>query len=146
MENFWCTLIECNTPAYDETVRLRDEILRKPLDLEFTLDYIQSEYADYHIACYTNNFDLVGCLVLSPKNEEEIQMRQVAVDEAWQKKGIGKRLVEASEILAKEEGFKKMVMNARAVAIPFYTKLKYKKTGRPFTEVKIKHYKMFKKL
>jgi len=139
-------LIDFGTPAYDDTVKLRDDILRKPLDLEFTPEYLAEEYHLIHLACYNERHELVGCLILSPQENDEIKMRQVAVREDCQGKGVGKLLVADSEEIARKKGFKKMTMHARATAVPFYQKLNYKKKGRAFMEVTIKHYKMEKKL
>jgi len=138
--------IDFGTPAYDESIRLRDRILRQPLNLEFTIAQLAVEYKDVHLACYDDNVQMLGCLVIMILDESTIKMRQVAVDEAAQKKGVGTKMVEACERYAKENGFKKIVLSARDVAIPFYEKMGYKKVGKPFTEVTIKHYKMEKKM
>lgn len=138
--------IEFATPAYDETVRLRDKILRKPLGLEFTAKEMEAEYQHIHLAAYDDQSSLLACLVLVPLENGVIKMRQVAVDEGLQSKGIGTRLVEASEVFAREQGYQKMELNARDVAIDFYEKMEYQKVGKPFTEVTIKHYKMEKVL
>ncbi|MFK7808410.1 MAG: GNAT family N-acetyltransferase [Saprospiraceae bacterium] len=139
-------LIEFGTPAYDDTIQLRTQVLRDPLGLVFYVEDLEKEYNQYHLVCYSNHALLLGCLVLLEVDEKSLKMRQVAVDPSCQKKGIGKLLVAASEDFAVANGFKKMVLHARYVAVPFYEKLGYKKVGRPFTEVEIKHYKMTKDL
>lgn len=144
--NYYVLPVEFGTPEFDETVRLRDQILRKPLNMEFTVEQISEEHNQIHLACYNERVEIVGCLVLKRVDDTYIKMRQVAVDEAIQKMGVGTKLVEASEIYAKSEGFKVMELHAREVAIPFYQKLKYKKVGKQFEEVGIKHYRMEKRL
>ncbi len=139
-------LIDFGTPAYDDMVKLRDDILRKPLGLEFTPEYLAAEYDMMHLACYNERHELLGCLILAPQENGEIKMRQVAVREDCQRKGVGQLMVADSETIAREKGFSKMTMHARDTAIPFYKKLNYKKKGRAFTEVTIKHYKMEKEL
>jgi len=143
---FYALEVEFGTPAYDETIQLRDEILRKPLKLSFEIADIEQEYKEIHLACYAEGMDLQGCLVLRPLKNGVIKMRQVAVEKGRQRKGIGAYLVNCSEKLSKDRGFKKMELNARDKAIPFYEKLGYKKVGKKFTEVGIPHYKMEKKL
>ncbi len=138
--------VEFATPQYDETVRLRDKILRKPLGLEFYAKDLAKEYVDFHLACYAEDHTLLACLVLKHLSKDEIKMRQVAVDDTLQGKGIGTEIVKASERFAKQKGYKKIVLNARDVAVPFYLKMDYQKIGKPFTEVTIKHYKMEKTL
>lgn len=146
MTSLFAIEAEFGTPAHDETVRLRDDILRKPLGLEFTPEQLADEYKDIHLACYNARHELVGCMVLMFLDKDTIKMRQVAVREDCQGKGIGKFMVRESEQIAIKRGFKKMVLHARDTAVPFYLKLEYKKKGRPFTEVTIKHYKMEKDL
>ena len=146
MKELFTLLVDFATPAFDETLRLRDDILRKPLGLEFFPEQIAEEYLDLHLACYNEDFELVGCLVLTPKDDKTIKMRQVVVREDCQRQGVGRRLVEDSELVCQERGFKKMVLNARTTAVPFYLALDYKKSGKPFIEVSIEHYKMSKAL
>lgn len=134
------------TPGFDELLALRYDLLRAPLGLDFTAEQIAEEYDSTHLACYSKNWELLGCLTLLPLNEKEVKMRQVVVAEAAQGKGVGRLLVEVSEEWARHKHFSKMVLHARDVAIPFYLKLNYKKVGKQFFEVNIPHYKMEKKL
>ena len=134
------------TPEYDQTVQLRDKILRKPLGLAFSEAQLAEEFADFHLAAFSNDWTLRGCLVLTPKGDKTLKMRQVAVDEAVQKLGIGRQLVEASEAFARRNGFNLMELNARNTAVPFYEKLNYAVVGEPFEEIGITHFKMMKNI
>lgn len=138
--------IDFATPEYDQTVQLRDKILRKPLGLAFSAEQLAEEFSDFHLAAFTNDWVLRGCLVLTPKGDKTLKMRQVAVDEAVQKLGIGRQLVAASEALARRNGFDVMELNARDTAVPFYKKLDYTIVGEQFEEVGIAHFKMVKNL
>lgn len=140
------SLVDFGTPAYDETVRLRRDILRIPLNLEFFVEDLEKEYDQYHLAGYDQTGDLVGCLVLKGLPKGEIKMRQVAVKADLQNKGIGRLMVTASEEISRVLGFKKMVLHARKSAVPFYKKQKYKTSGKEFFEVEIPHFKMVKNL
>lgn len=136
--------IEFATPEYDEMVRLRDAILRKPLNLEFSVDYLAKEY-NYHLfAAYNAQLQMVGCLILAPVDPQTFKMTQVAVREDQQGNGVGRKMVDACEAFAQAHDIKDIVLHARDVAIPFYEKLDYHKEGKAFTEVGIKHYKMRK--
>lgn len=138
--------IEFATPEYDEAVRLRYEVLRRPLGLDFTPEQLAAEYGDVHLAGFDGMGRLVGYLCLTPLNNGEVKMRQVAVAPEWQGKGVGKKLVATSEELAKHLNFKKMTMHAREAAVPFYLRLGYQTVGEQFEEVTIPHFKMEKKL
>ena len=138
--------VEFATPEYDETVALRYKILREPLGLEFTEEQLALEYADFHLAAYSEAWILRGCLVLTPKNDKVLKMRQVAVGIESQSKGIGTLLVQTSEVFAHARGYETIELNARDTAIHFYEKLNYQKVGEAFIEVNIPHFKMIKKL
>ena len=58
-------------------------------------------------------------------NAEQVKMRQVAVKAELRGQGVGALMVKASEMWAAENGFREIVLNARAVVIPFYLGLGY---------------------
>jgi len=138
--------IEFATPEYDEAVRLRYEVLRRPLGLEFTSEQLAAEYADIHLGAFDPSGRLIAYLCLTPLNENVVKMRQVATAPDQQGRGVGSKLVAASEELAKRLKFKKITMHARDTAVPFYLKLGYQTVGEPFEEVTIPHFKMEKNL
>jgi predicted GNAT family N-acyltransferase len=51
-----------------------------------------------------------------------------------------------AENVARDNGYKKMIMHARKTAVGFYEKLGYTTTGNEFTEVSIPHFVMEKRL
>lgn len=133
------------SPAYALAVALRREVLRKPLGLEFTEAQLSSESDSLHLACWEGDA-LVGTLMLTPREEGVIQMRQVAVDDRRQGSGIGRTMVLESEAEALRRGFTRMVLHARDTAVGFYATLGYGCFGEPFTEVGIRHQEMEKYL
>jgi predicted GNAT family N-acyltransferase len=136
--------IEFGTPEYDETVALRYEILRKPIGLTFTEEQLSKEWADTHLACYNDASEVIGCLILTNLDDKTLKMRQVAVAVAYQGKGVGKKMVEASEAYAVANHFEQIELNARETAIPFYESLNYEIVSDFFQEVGINHKKMVK--
>ena len=137
--------VEHDSPAYWATVGLRDTILRKPLGLHFSVDELKAERDGRHVACYRGD-RLVGCLVLRPMAGGDIRMTQVAVAAELQRQGIGTALVQFAEALARQLGYRRMVLHARDTAVPFYEKLAYSRTGNEFEEVTIPHWTMEKGL
>jgi ribosomal protein S18 acetylase RimI-like enzyme len=73
-------------------------------------------------------------------------MRQLAVDEEARGRGIGRMMVRYAEDLARELGFRRMVLHAREPAVPFYELLSYTRVGDRFTEVTIPHWAMVRVL
>jgi predicted GNAT family N-acyltransferase len=143
-----CMQVEFGTPEYDDTVRLRYEVLRQPLGLNFEPAQLAEEHSDYHLAAYDVHWHLVGCLILTPLPDapQTLKMRQVAVAPNTQRTGVGRALVRYSETFALDRGYTDFVLNARDTAIPFYLNMDYQSIGEPFEEVGIPHRKMVKKL
>jgi predicted GNAT family N-acyltransferase len=138
--------IEFGSPEQIESIYLRYKVLREPLGLNFDENDLAKEYQDFHIAAYANG-ELVGILLLKPiENSEIAKMRQVAVANDWQGKGVGKAMVTFSEAFLKNKSFKKIELHARETAVPFYLSLNYSIVGDLFYEVGIPHKKMVKTL
>ncbi len=138
--------IDFGTPEYDEAVSIRYDVLRKPLGMQFNVEQLSKEWSDIHLACYADSAEMIGCLILTETEAKTLKMRQVAVKESWQGKGVGKQLVIASEAFAKLNNFEKIILHARETAIPFYISLNYEIVGDTFLEVGIEHKKMVKNL
>ena|SRR5688500_1691685 len=138
-------IIKHGSEDYKEMIDLRMKILRTPLGLSFTKEQLSEEKNDVLIGAYAED-KLIGCCVLTRKNEKEIQLRQMAVNDDAQHKGIGKVILEFAEKYALAAGYKVLMMHARDVAVPFYEKCGYIKKGDPFIEVTIPHFHMEKKL
>jgi len=140
-------IIEYGSAAYRDMVTLRDAILRKPLGLVFTPEYLRQEAVDMLIGYYeTETGALLGCCILSPVDEELVQLRQMAVRKDLQRSGIGRALMGFAENKAKEQGFGTLMMHARKIAAPFYQRLGYRISGEEFLEVGIPHLEMRKPL
>lgn len=138
--------IEFATPEYDEAVALRYEVLRKPLGLEFLPEQLAAEWSDIHLAAVDTAGKMVAILLLTPVNDQEVKMRQVAVAPEQQGRGLGAALVAQSEEIARSMNFNRMTLHARETAVPFYLRLGYEKVGDLFEEVSIPHFKMRKTL
>lgn len=131
--------------AYQQVFDLREALLRKPIGLSLNNEDLTDEVNDFILAAF-NEDKVVACLILTPKDEQTVQLRQMAVAEHQQGKQVGKQLVAFSERFAKEHNYRKIVLHARIVAKGFYEKLVYKQTSDIFTEVGIPHVVMEKQL
>jgi GNAT superfamily N-acetyltransferase len=131
--------------AYREACELRDLVLRRPLGLSLSAEDVAGEAEQFHLVAF-DEAGLAGCLVLVPGENAEIKMRQVAVAERAQRRGVGRALVARAEVLGRERGFRLMTLHARRGAVPFYERAGYVVTGPEFVEVTIPHFKMTKAL
>ena len=76
----------------------------------------------------------------------QARLRQMAVLNDLQGKGIGRALMNFAENIARDRGFRTICMHARSNAVGFYEKVGYRIVGDQFMEVTIPHYVMEKKL
>ncbi len=134
-----------NSPEYTQALTLRDWVLRKPLGLQFTPEELKKDEHDLHFGLFENG-TILACLTLTTAENGRMKMRQVAVDDSQQGKGLGRQLSVAAEEYALQNGYHTMFCHARKVAEPFYTKMGYTIVGNEFTEVNIPHYLMEKRL
>lgn len=126
-------------------VELRNEILRKPLGLSFLSEELHREINDLLIGAFEED-KMLGCCLLTKIDNKSVRLRQMAVQNNLQGKGIGGTMMNYAENVARDAGYKLMIMHARVTAIGFYEKLGYKITGKEFKEITIPHIIMEKKL
>ena len=138
-------IIDHGTSEYQEMVRLRDEILRKPLGLRFTKEELEKEKDNLLIAAYEDD-TMMGCCMLVEENSKSVRLRQMAVTKETQRKGIGKALMQFAENLARDRGYERITMHARKDAVGFYEKMGYNTVGQEFQEITIPHVEMEKRL
>lgn len=137
--------IDHGTKEYDQMIKLRQQILRQPLGLTFTKEELDNEKNNILIASFEDD-EMLGCCMLLPVDAETVQLRQMAVPDKLQGKGIGASIMSFAESLARDKGYRKMMMHARDTAIGFYEKFGYKKMGDQFMEVNLPHHIMEKAL
>jgi predicted GNAT family N-acyltransferase len=130
---------------YWKCVRLRDKVLREPINLMFSEEELYLENDQIHVGCFEDE-KVIGCFSLVKLDEHTLKMRQVCVDFDQQQKGIGAKMISFSEKWAKEHTYSQIECNARESAIPYYEKHGYIKEGKLFREVSLPHIKMKKSL
>lgn len=138
-------IIDYGTPEYQQMIKMREDILRRPLGLNFDEKELESERNNLLIAAFDDD-KMLGCCMLVPENESIVRLRQMAVLNDLQGKGIGRALMLFAENLARDRGYNKISMHARKNATGFYEKVGYRVVGDEFIEVTIPHYNMEKEL
>ena len=137
--------IEYHSKEYQQSLELRERILRIPLGLRLTPQELMKDADDIHLGGFLGE-QLVACLILSKVAPQRMKMRQVAVDENLQGKGVGTQLVRFSEQVARECQITSFELSARSTAVEFYLRQGYEVIGEPYSEQKIQHIKMTKSL
>jgi GNAT superfamily N-acetyltransferase len=144
LEGIVVSRIDINDAKYPQVYNLREEVLRKPIGLSLKDENLSADALNA-IFIAEHNDEVIGCVMLYPiADEEKIKLRQMAVYDKWQGRGIGKILVDAAETYAKDQGYSAIILHARKVSEGFYKKLGYDTTSSEFTEVGIPHVVMEK--
>lgn len=136
-------IIDYDSKEYQQMVKLRQEILRKPLGLDFDPKEIEDEKDNMFIGAFEDD-KMLGCCMLVKEKTDTVRLRQMAVLNDLQGKGIGRALMNFAENLARDAGYKILSMHARKNAVGFYEKMGYNVASDEFTEITIPHYVMEK--
>lgn len=137
--------IDHGTPEYEQMISLRYDLLRKPLQLEFQQQELENEKDDILIGAFEED-KMLGCCLLTNIDTSCVRLRQMAVQNNLQGKGIGAAMINFAENVARDHGYKLLMMHARVSALGFYKKMGYRVKGDQFLELSIPHYVMEKKL
>lgn len=138
-------LIDHGSPEYHQMVQLRNEILRRPLGLKFDPAELEKEKDEILIAAFEEE-KMLGCCMLIKSGPDAVRLRQMAVLPTLQGKGVGRALMQFAENIARDMGYKRIMMHARKTATGFYEKLGYEVTSDEFEEVTLPHVVMEKGL
>lgn len=135
-------VVEHDAALYDAIVALRYRVLRAPLGIAREAMDLSGDAACIYVVAL-EDAAVVGVVALDLSSH---RLRQMAVEPAHHKRGIGRRLVACLEEEARTRGLTKITLHARGIARGFYAKLGYSPVGEPFTEVGIPHIAMEKAL
>lgn len=138
-------IIDYGTHEYKLMVKLRDDLLRKPLGLTFSKEELENEKENMLIGAFDDD-DILGCCMLVEQDPKVVKLRQLAVLNTLQGKGVGTAILQFAENIARDRGYKTITMHARKHTAEFFEKLGYKIDGDEFIEITIPHYKMDKYL
>jgi len=130
---------------YNRTLQLRHRILRAPLGLDLFAENLAAEKEHRHFSLWQDN-NLLACLVIVPLSEGKVKLRQMAVNDQYQRRGFGQQLVARVENQLACEGVQQIELHARVTALPFYQRSGYQAVGEVFVEVSIPHQEMVKTL
>lgn len=132
-----------NTQEYQQSLVLREHVLRAPLGLTLSEQDLTGENEQLHFGFFSQQ-QIQAVVLLKPISSETLKLRQMAVSSEQQGKGVGKALIQQVELNVSNLGYQKIEMAARVTAVPFYQSLGYETDGEPFEEVGISHIKMAK--
>ena len=124
----------------------RYKILRKPIGLHRSTIRDKIEKISFHIMATNNKREIIGVGRLHFVNTKESQIRYMAVDKNFRKKGVGNAIVHKLEMHSIDSHRNNIILNARENAVIFYSKLGYINFGKIDVGIDIKHFQMKKNL
>ncbi|MGY3779448.1 GNAT family N-acetyltransferase [Isobaculum melis] len=137
------TITKWNSKAYQEALVLRNELLKATSGKKQLVEAPLEEQNDLHLVVKCEQ-QVIGTLLLHPIDQKLIQVKQVAIDSAYQRHGIGKQLIQYAEQIASRLGFSVVFLTGRQQAWPFYEKLAYEMLAESYQEGQLV-LKLFKK-
>jgi|ERR1041385_7273283 predicted GNAT family N-acyltransferase len=133
------------TQDFEKYYQLRWEVLRAPWNQPKGSEKDDAENSSIHVMALNENEECVGVSRLQKNSEEEYQVRFMGVRKDQQGKGIGKLLMDYLEEKAKKTGAKKIILQSREIAVPFYLSIGYEVKEKTFKLWGIiQHYRMEK--
>ena len=114
-----------NQEDWNTYFNLRWKTLRAPWDQPPGSEKDELEAVAFHLMAVNQVGTAVGCGRLHQADSLTGQIRYMGVLETERGSGVGAALVEGLEEEARKQGLKKIVLNAREIAIPFYERAGY---------------------
>lgn len=113
------------TPAeWEAYYDLRYRVLREPLEQPRGSERNEGDETGIHFALYEDN-RLLAIARLDNADTGTAQVRFVAVETDQQRKGTGRKIMEAVELKCAEMNVQKIVLHARDYAVSFYQGMDY---------------------
>ena len=145
MPNYLIKSPETNQ-EWEAYLLFRWEVLRKPLGMskESLADSIEDE--SFHLMGVDDQNKVIASGRVHFNSSVEAQIRYMAVDDNFKRKGIGSEIVFQLENYASSKGAEFIILNAREKAIIFYKNLGYEELGLYKSDTGIPHKTMRKSL
>lgn len=116
--------IEYGTKEYEENVKLRVDVLRRPLNCDMDEEERAFEKEGAPIVGLYDQGKMVGAGVMGFVDEEQIEIKYMAVSEEMRGKGVGNAIMDELEDYAKRKGLKKSGPSGKNRSTAFLRKKK----------------------
>lgn len=127
------TQIDFNSNLYKESLIVREEVLRKPINMVLRDKDILNDKNEYHFVAIDNH-KVIACVLLKPIDNKTIELRQMSILDSHKGKNIGFNLALYAEKFAKENNYNLIIIRARKNVEGFYLKLNYISTPEEFQD------------
>ncbi len=122
--------IDYGTKEYNDTLELRNKVMRIPLGLNIHDEDFSCEKESVIVGAFEDE-SMLGVGVMSNK-DDVYKVEYVCVDSDIQSRGVGSKMLDFLEKTAVKKGGKKISLDARVSAKEFYLRHGYKTVGEIF--------------
>lgn len=135
-------IVAWNSQEYWQGIKLRNKYLKVSGGKQCIGTLPVEEQNDLHLIAELDS-TVIGTLMLSEKNSDTLQVKQVVIAETYQGGGIGKELLFFAEELAKNLGYLSVFLTGRSQSWGFYEKFGYQGLAHPYYDgdILLKKYK-----
>lgn len=123
---------EYPSPLFAEIDELRYRVLFEPFGVGRDDDWNDADPSAAHALALSGGKVVGYARLITEADGRTGQIRQVAVDPAWERRGLGSALMRTVMGRAAELGLTDVWLNARLTAVPFYEKLGFRVTSGVF--------------
>ncbi|CAF0767813.1 unnamed protein product [Didymodactylos carnosus] len=130
---------------YPKIVALRHVVFRGSLERPLATAELENDKRITYFV-YLDDDEVLGVVEFENICSETVQLRQMAVHNKIQGKGIGRKLVQALEKHVRQLGVKQIELDSRCTARTFYARVGYEELGTVFEKGGSPHIRMKKRI
>ncbi|MHC5230102.1 GNAT family N-acetyltransferase [Enterococcus sp. LJL99] len=129
-------IVKWNSEEYWAGIALRNKLLKATAGKEMIQTIPIEEKNDIHVVALDED-QVIGTLIISKVDQQSAQIKQVAVNDAYQGEGVGKKMLIFAEEVVRITRFKKVFLLGRSQAWGFYVRAGYQEFGQAYYDGKV---------
>lgn len=137
---------DIESPIYRDALEIRLNVFVNEQNVSPAIEIDEKESSCIHVVGYDENNNPVATARLFPLDKKNYKVQRVAVLLTERGKQLGKLLMEEMEVIAREDGAKRIILGAQNQALSFYEKLGYTIFGEEYEEAGILHHDVEKRI
>lgn len=130
--DFQICIEEYPSPLFAEVDELRYRVLFEPFGVGRDDDWNDADPSATHVVALAGGAVVGYARLIAEADGRTGQIRQVAVDPSWERRGLGSALMRTVLGRAAEQGLTDVWLNARMSVVPFYERLEFRVTSGMF--------------
>ena len=127
-----------------DAAQVRTEVFVHEQKIPVEMEWDAADQTALHAVAYNGLGQAIGTARLLQATPDAAKVGRMAVKQVLRGSSIGRDLLGVLTTLAKQRGYKEVMLHAQSSAQGFYTLAGFVVRGEPFDEVSIPHIEMFK--